>query len=309
MNLPRQPRPWLPELLTRVAVASGVGYVAAGYTISRWLTRPSRGRPVQTPGDHGLDWEPLECRTADGIRLAGWAVTPAQPRGTIALFHGMRHNRQQTLGRLAMLVAAGYRCVAFDHRAHGTSNGKRTSFGYHEGRDVSAVLDLVDRRWPREPAAVLGMSMGAAAICFAARQACRLEAIVLESLYHDLSSTFTNRIGTTYPAWFGRLFPGVVWITERRLHVALNHVAPISHISNLAPAPVLLLTGTEDTHAPPADAERLFAGCHGPRDLWLVPGAGHKNVFELAGEAYRDRVVGFLDKWMGNATLSKAPAA
>jgi alpha-beta hydrolase superfamily lysophospholipase len=194
------------------------------------------------------------------------------------------------------LTGAGYRCVAFDHRAHGTSAGKRTSFGFHESRDVAAVAALVHDRWPAEPVAALGISMGAAAICFAARQVRPWDAIILESLYRDIASAFHTRIGTRFPAWFRKFSHGVVWVTEKRLHLRLEQLAPIDHIADLAPAPILLLTGAEDAHAPPEDAEQLFARCGEPREFWLVPGAGHRDVFEVGGEAYGQRVLDFLDR-------------
>src|SRR5262245_35818809 len=170
----------LPEVMTRLILASGVGYLTAAYTISRWLTRPSPARVSVTPGDYGLPWEPLECRTADGIRLVGWVISPSTARATIALFHGVRGNRTQTLGCTATLVDAGYRCVAFDHRAHGESSGKRTSFGYHERHDVLAVMNLIQRCWPDEPCAALGIAMGGAAICYAASRLPGLAAVILE---------------------------------------------------------------------------------------------------------------------------------
>jgi len=290
---------WVPDLLTRLALASGVGYLAATYTVSRWLTRPALGRPQRTPADYGLSWEPLECRTADALRLKGWTVAPSQPRGTIALFHGLRSNRAQTLERTEFLVQAGYRCVAFDHRAHGESNGKRTSFGFFEGRDVVAIIELIRRRWPDRPVAALGISMGAAAICYASPRTAHLDALVLESLYHDIGSAFRRRIGTNYPSWLRRISAGTIRMTERRLGVRLDQLAPIDHIEKLAPAPILLLTGTNDVHAPPEDAERLLERCRGPKELWLVPQAGHLDICEAGGEAYRKRVIAFFDRWLG----------
>src|SRR5205807_827090 len=117
----------------------------------------------------------------------------------------------------AFLAEAGYRCVAFDHRAHGESDGKRTSFGYHERRDVAAVLALVRASWPAQPRAVLGLSMGAAALCYAAEHVRGFNAVILESLYHDIASAFANRINSTYPASFRRLTRGVLWVTGKRL--------------------------------------------------------------------------------------------
>ncbi len=296
MSEPRRKTSWLKEVLAGLAAASGVGYLATAYTVSRWLTRRSRSRPHPTPSVCGLDWAPLECRTDDRLQLRGWLVTPPEPRATVALFHGLRANRVQALSRMALLVGAGYRCVAFDHRAHGESAGRRTSFGHHEARDVRAVLALVRERWPVQPVAALGISMGAAALCFAASQARTLDAVVLESLYHDVESTFRNRIGSKYPSWFRRFARGVIWVTEKRLGARLRQFTPADHIAGLAPAPVLLVTGTEDPHAPPRDAERLFARCREPRELALIPGAGHTNLFEVGAEQYREMLLSFLGR-------------
>jgi alpha-beta hydrolase superfamily lysophospholipase len=293
-----------PDLFGRLVTSNSLGCLAAAYTASRWLTRPTPGRPRRTPADHGWTWERLDCRTADGVRLAGWCVAPAHPRATVILFHGLHHGREQTLGRTAVLVRAGYRCVAFDHRAHGESTGKRTSFGYHEGQDVAAVLDLARRNWPRQPLAALGISMGAAALCFAADHVRSCTAVVLESLYHDIAAAFESRV-TEYPPWFARLSRAIFRVTERRLGVRLDALAPVDHIGRLAPAPVLLLTGEEDPNAPPADARRLLDRCRGPRELCVVPGAGHKDVFETGGQLYEACVLDFLERWLRPAPLPR----
>src|SRR5262249_60231594 len=109
------------------------------YTVSRFLTRPRRRKLRATPAAVGLSFEPLEVTAQDGVRLAGWVVEPPQPLGTVALFHGMRRNREQRLGRMAFLHAAGHRARAVDHRAHGASRGQRSSFRWDESRHVAAV--------------------------------------------------------------------------------------------------------------------------------------------------------------------------
>lgn len=293
-----RPAPWLGDFLARLAVVSGVGYLAAAYSVSRWLTRPSRCRPRWNLHSPSPLPERLECRTADGFRLAGWTITPAAPRGTVALFHGLRRSREQILDRMAVLFAAGFRCVAFDHRAHGESAGRKTTFGYRESLDVEAVLALARQRWPGEPVGALGLSMGAAAICFAADTTRSLDAIVLESLYEDIGAAFASRIGATYPDWFRRFSTGVVWVTERRLGVRVSELAPARHVERLSPAPLLLVCGTEDPHASVGQTMRLSQRCRSPREVWLVRGASHLDVFQQAGPAYAQRVVGFLDRHM-----------
>src|SRR5438067_1490873 len=91
--LPRPQRTaWLKEWLAGLTAASGIGYLATAYTLSRWLTRRSRGKPRIPPELLGLQLEVLECRSADRLRLAGWVIAPPRPTATVALFHGLRHN-------------------------------------------------------------------------------------------------------------------------------------------------------------------------------------------------------------------------
>lgn len=296
---------WGRDIFLRLTAASGVGYLATAYTVSRWLTRRSPGNPL-VPVLPGIALEHLQCRTDDRLWLQGWAFTPPAPRGTVALFHGLRTNRAQTVSRIAFLTAAGYRCVAFDHRAHGQSQGRRSSFGYHESQDVRAIADLMERRWPEQPMAALGMSMGAAAICFAGHAVPRFRAFILESLYHDLMAAFESRVGSKYPAWFQRFRGGIVWVTERRLRLRLAQIAPAAHVGSLAPRPVLLLTGNDDRHAPPEDLRRLFEHCGHPKEMCIVPDAGHTDVCERGGALYRDTVLSFLERHLPNRASVEA---
>jgi len=295
---------WLTSALMAVVLATGIGYIVLAYLASRWLTRSKRRRLQETPADQGLHFDTLTCRTEDGLRLAGWVVEPPAARGTVAFFHGLRCTRELVLERMAIFARAGYRCVAFDHRAHGESQGRLTSFGYHEGRDVAAVLDLVKQRWPEQPRVALGISMGAAAICYGAEWSRGVDAVILESMYHDILSAFSTRISAGFPRWFGWLMRGIIWITERRINVRLANLAPADYIGRLAPTPVLLITGTEDSHASPDDAQRLFERCRGPRELVLVPGAGHTDLLDVAGASYGDRVLAFLERCMPSAVAS-----
>jgi pimeloyl-ACP methyl ester carboxylesterase len=218
----------------------------------------------------------------------------------------MRLNRESMLERIAFLSAAGYRCLAFDHRAHGESGGRLTSFGYHERHDVVAVLEVIRRRWPDEPRAALGQSMGAASLCFAGQAMRAFDAIVLESVYHDLNRAFDERVGCGYPEWFKHFRQGICWFTEIRLKTRISEIAPVSHIAQLAPQPVLLLTGSEDPHAPPHEVQALAAQIPHTGRFHAIPGAGHATVCSHGGDAYRGLLLAFLENHLFPATLRAA---
>ena len=295
MSRPRKVSRCLPDMLAELVMASGLGYLASAYTASRWLTKPTPRRLVKTPFDYNLFYENAECVTSDGEHLAGWVISPARPIGTLILCHGVRHNREQLLGRIALFAKHGYRCVAFDHRAHGESTGKRTTFGYLESRDVAAIVELARQRWPDQPRAALGVSMGAAALCYAAECTRRLQALVLESVYHDIRSAFFTRMAA-YPSYIRTLDQAILWVTERRLGLRLAQLCPVEYVGTLGSAPVLLLTGAQDLHATPEDTYQLYERCRGPREILVIPNAAHGDVFETGGRLYEERVLGFLER-------------
>ncbi|MGF1577758.1 MAG: alpha/beta hydrolase [Gemmataceae bacterium] len=292
------------DVIARIVASSGFGYLATTYTMSKWLTRMARAKANSFPCERGLSWEPLECRTSDNFLLHGWVISPENPRGTVALFHGLRGNRGQTLDRAAFLVKAGFRCVAFDHRAHGESTGRLTSFGFYEHQDVMAVARLIRNQWPEQPLGVLGISMGAAAICFAGSNGVRFDSVVLEGLYHDIETAFFSRIGTEFPIWFRHFLDGVIWVTERRLRIRLGELSPGKHIHMLGSTPVLLLTGSDDPYATPNAVRQLYEKCCGPRELYVVSEAGHENVFEVGGEEYQKTVLRFLTRTLSGSRMA-----
>lgn len=293
----------LSEKLLRLGLRTRLGRWAAAFLVSRWLTRPPREAILRTPSHLGLDWEPLSLVTADGVALSGWLVTPPRPRATVLLFHGIESTRERMLSRIEFLAPAGYRCVAVDHRAHGESGGNSSSFGFHERHDVCAVLALARQHWPAQPIALLGMSMGAAAIAYAAQEVRSLvRAVILESLYHDVLTAFHNRLAAGhYPDYFHALTPDVIRLCEWRLGQPAHRLSPAEHMSTFGPTPVLLVTGSEDHHATPDEAVRLSQRLAGQGQLLLVPGAGHENVCEVGGRLYRQSIVDFLDRYLGTS--------
>jgi alpha-beta hydrolase superfamily lysophospholipase len=295
MTPPAARNGWFDRVWPVVAASTGVGYVALSYVVARWLTR-SYPESIVAPAElKSYMLSDLECATTDGMRLKGWALSPSHPRANVVLFHGMRRNRLDMVSRVLMFANAGYRCILFDHRGHGESDGDLTSFGYHERHDVAAVATLVRQAWPALPCAALGVSMGAAAVCFAAGDSHVFDAVVLESLYHDLDRAFDHRVGGEFPEWFTTFRLGITWFIEQRMGAPLHEVSPAVHIAKLAPTPILLVTGSEDAHAPPTDAHGIAKQASSAQ-VCIIDGACHSNVLEYGGARYERAVLSFLDQ-------------
>ena len=65
------------------------------------------------------------------------------------------------------------------------------------------------------------------------------------------------------------------------------------------PFPVLLICGTEDHRIPCRHAQAIYEAATGPKELWIVQGAGHASALGQAPEEYENHVISFFEKYPG----------
>ena len=65
------------------------------------------------------------------------------------------------------------------------------------------------------------------------------------------------------------------------------------------PFPVLLICGTDDHRIPCRHAEAIYDAAIGPKELWIVQGAGHASALGQAPAEYETRVVSFFERYPG----------
>ena len=79
-----------------------------------------RGQQI-TPADRGLPFEETVVRSSAGD-LPAWFIPAAggAPGPGVVLVHGWESNRDRTIPNAQVLHAAGFHCLAFDVRGHGS---------------------------------------------------------------------------------------------------------------------------------------------------------------------------------------------
>ena len=276
------------------------------------ITRPVRSSYRSDPGAVGLAWEDVAFRTADGIAISAWFL-PAAPdlpmaRGTIILGHGYSGSRHADLAFPAFLVPAGYNVLMPDFRAHGESGGEQTSVGYIEHRDVlAAVAYLQERGLTR--IGIMGFSMGAVIAIVSGALCPDLLGVLADSSYARLPVPIAQVMQQQwgYPAPVARRLGELgMRFVARNLGFDAEEAAPVRLIGRISPRPVLLIHGAADRLVPPSEAYALYAAAGPPKELWLVPGAGHDTGgFGREPEEYTRRVLAFWDRVFAPA----APAA
>ena len=240
-----------------------------------------------------------------GGPLAGWLAEAPTGAPGVVLLHGVTDNRDALRDRALLLAGAGYAVLAVDLPAHGESPGDRVGFGWPERDAAAAAVGFLKRRRPRTRVGVVGISLGGAAAVLAG-PALNADALVLESVYPTFRAAVGNRVRRVLGPLAPPVVAALVGQAPAQIGVPADSLRPVDAVRR-AGAPVFVLGGADDPYTPAAETRALFEAAPEPKALWVVPGARHEDLYEAAPEAYRRRVLGFLDAWLGRP--ARAPAA
>lgn len=226
----------------------------------------------------------------------GWLVYGEPGNGVVLLAHSIRSNRLEMLSRARFLKEQGYSVLLIDLQAHGESPGKRITFGARESESIAAAVTFLRETFPHEKIGAIGVSLGAAAIVLA-KHTIKLDAVILESLHPTIEEAVENRLKLHFGEYGSALLPLILFQFSFYLDIPIDELSPITEIDNLN-TPLLLISGTNDAHTTLPETERLFAAAREPKEIWIIPGAGHFNMHSYAGRTYENRILDFLYQYL-----------
>ena len=212
--------------------------------------------------------------------------------GAVLLLHGVRADRRAMLPRSLALQQLGYAVLLMDLPAHGESAGERITYGRDEGASVRHALLWLRTQLPDEKVGVIGASLGGAALVLS-NAVPAPDAVVLEAMFPTIEAAVSNRIHTRVGVLSQLLTPLLVWQLPLRLGVDLAQLRPIDQMASLR-APVLVAGGADDMLTTKAETQQLFDAANAPKQLWVVPGAAHVDLYAYAPAEYAAHVFGFL---------------
>jgi pimeloyl-ACP methyl ester carboxylesterase len=225
------------------------------------------------------------------------------PRGTVLVLHGVAACSATMLPAARALAHAGYRAVLVDLRGWGRSTGKYLTFGLQEAKDLSQVIDELERR------RLLAGNLGAYGISYGATTSIHLAAAdrrVRAVVAVEPFSTAREEV----PHFARVMVPGVGWlIPEQTYQRSLDEAGRIAHydpdeadaVKAIArtSAPVLIIHGTNDWIVPHRQSERLHAAALDHSELVSVPYLGHIALWVDPGGHVAQRARDWFDRWIG----------
>ncbi len=87
----------------------------------------------------------------------------------------------------------------------------------------------------------------------------------------------------------------LLWQLPVRLKISAKELRPIDKLPGWH-SPIFIALGAKDLHTTQEETKRLFGRANSPKELWIVPEAGHVDLYRFATAEYKKKVFGFLQK-------------
>jgi fermentation-respiration switch protein FrsA (DUF1100 family) len=252
-----------------IASAAAIGFL---YLLARWaLYHPSKYPQGYWDTQQLAGAADAWLETSDGVKIHGWWVRRDNAPLATLFLHGNGDNLSYYMPYIQETIAAGSSVLMIDYRGYGRSAGSPSEQGLYHDSDAGYTY-LLDKGYRAEQIIIYGQSLGSAvAIDLASRRPCA--GLILEAPFSSASDVA------------GSLVPFIGPLLVR----SYNSLPKIRGIR----APKLFIHGDRDGTIPFKLGRKLFDAAPEPKTLWIVPGAGHNDILEVAGAEYQHRLSAF----------------
>ncbi|VXD15630.1 conserved hypothetical protein [Planktothrix serta PCC 8927] len=250
---------------------------------TRFIFFPSRLISM-TPDDVGLAYEDIELKIpipSGKVETVHcwWVPAKFNSEKVIIDLHGNRNTIGANVGYAEQFHQMGLSVLLVEYRGYGRSTDRfpseKTVY-----EDVEAAWNYLvnERQINPNNIYIFGHSLGGAIAINLALNHPKIAGLIIESSFTNIR----EMIDYKKKYW---MFPINLILTQK-----FDSIAKIPALK----MPILFTHGMDDELIPSTMSEALFTAATEPKQLLIVPGAGHNNVRQVGGEQYWQTVEKFL---------------
>lgn len=234
-----------------------------------------------------------------GYNLKTVIVEPHQNKRYIIIAHGVTENKMNSIKYMNLFLARGFNAVIYDHRRHGESGGKTTSFGHYEKYDLKAVVDwLRVAKGPDVQIGIHGESMGAATmLLYAGMLEDGADFYIADCPFSDFKAQLAYQLKKEMKLPPNIVLPFADLFLRMRQKYSIKDVSPISVIENIR-KPILFIHSKKDDFILPTMSEELFERKPEPKMLYLASNGVHAQSLNENKNDYERAIDEFLNEYV-----------
>lgn len=240
-------------------------------------------------------------RSPFGYSIKAVLVEPRPINRYIIFAHGVTENKVNSIKYLNLFLKKGFNAVIYDHRRHGESGGKTTSYGHYEKFDLKAVVDwLKKEKGDNLLLGIHGESMGAATtLLYASMLEDAADFYIIDCSFSNFTDQLRHQLKREIKLPLTALIPIGDLLLRFRDKYSITDVSPISAIKNIL-HPILFIHSKKDDYILPSMTEELFAQKKGPKMLYLAEHGRHAQSLNENPEDYENAIDKFLLNYVDN---------
>ncbi len=243
-----------------------------------------------------LPQEEKWIQSKHGYRIHAIFTEPhKESKKWMIIAHGITENKWNSIRYVNLFAKKGFNTVIYDHRRHGDSEGKTSSYGYYEKDDLAAIVDELKAQKGHDILlGIHGESMGAVTLLlYAGTVEDGADFYIADCPFSEFSEQIAYRLKKDFhlPKWM--VLPFGDWWLKRRDGYSFREVSPLKAVENIK-SPVLFIHSLEDAYIPSTMSEELYEHKKGPKQLYLAEKGQHAQSYNTNPEAYEKVIDSFL---------------
>lgn len=285
------------------AFVAGVASLVGGRALLHWGIRKGLAAPRvpnhSSPAALGLKSEEVRIETANARQLHAWLIRAPQqeqgkPQPAVVVVHGWGGNAALMLPLARPLHEAGFAALFIDTRCHGASDDDSFTSLPRFAEDAEHAFAWLAAQPGIDPQriALLGHSVGAGAVLFAASRTPQVAAVISIAAFSHPAAMMRRLLATKRlpERPLGRYILDYV---QKAIDYRFDDIAPLTTIARIR-RPVLLVHGENDEVVPIDEARQIHAA-RGDTPVELMTIAGNHDSFADL-ERHMGQLTGFLQR-------------
>jgi alpha-beta hydrolase superfamily lysophospholipase len=223
--------------------------------------------------------EDVAFHSADGTRLHGWWIPPADPKDWVFLWsHGNGGNMTHRAYGADKLRDRGWGVFMFDYRGYGKSEKRDPSeAAFYADADAAWDVLVKEKGVAPEQIILFGESLGAAVAVEMAMRHPEAPGLVLQTPFASVPAMAQAILG----------FPVGPMLKNR--YDNLSKIAKINR-------PLHIVHGDCDDVVPFNQGRQLFDAAKEPKEFLCIPGGRHNDLWDVDWKGIVDGIEAFLDR-------------
>ncbi|MBQ4120260.1 MAG: alpha/beta hydrolase [Clostridia bacterium] len=250
-----------------------------------------------------LNTETVQIRSHDGLNLTGHIYGAQKPKRLVIAMHGWRSSWQVDYGCSVNFYHDNDCTMLYaDQRGQNDSDGEYIGFGVLERHDCLSWINYAVERYGTDiPIYLLGVSMGAATVLmtsgFTLPQS--VKGIIADCAFTSPQGIWEHIINNNLRLSSRLTYPIANAICKREAQFDGAEYSTIMALETNT-VPVLFIHGSDDKFVPIDMTFENYKACNAPKQLLIVPGAGHAMSYVTDTKAYTRALLKFFYKCENN---------